>query len=92
MDAFWDLDLAAAQRGLAATERAFPDHPLAPLEARRARELAAADFDLVGERRRQGFLLALGALAVAAALACAAGLARQGGRGRGSLRTPTERG
>ncbi len=92
MDDFWDLDLAAAQRGLAGAERAFPDHALAAREAQRARELASADFDLVGERRRQGFLLALGALAVAAALACAAGLARQGGRGRGSLRTPTERG
>lgn len=92
MDRFWDLDLTAAERGLAAAGRAFPDHTLAALEARRARELALADFDLVGERRRQGFLLALGALAVAAALACAAGLARQGGRGRGSLRTPTERG
>lgn len=92
MDDFWNLDLAAAQRGLAAAERAFPDHALAAREARRARELAAADFDLVGERRRQGFLLALGALAVAAALACAVGLARQGGRGRGSLGTPTERG
>ena len=92
MASFWDLDMAAAQRGLAAAERAFPDHTLAAREGRRARELAAADFDLAGERRRQGFLLALGALAVAAAVACAIGLARQGGRGRGSLRTPTERG
>ena len=92
MAAFWDLDMAAAQRGFAAAERAFPDHTLAAHEGLRARQLAAADFDLVGERRRQGFLLALGALAVAAAVACAIGLARQGGRGRGSLRTPTERG
>ena len=92
MAAFWDLDMAAAQRGFAAAERAFPDHTLAAHEGLRARQLAAADFDLVGERRRQGFLLALGALAVAAAVAGAIGLARQGGRGRGSLRTPTERG
>ncbi|HEX2503081.1 MAG TPA: serine protease [Miltoncostaeaceae bacterium] len=92
MAAFWNLDLAAAQRGLAAAERAFPDHALAGLEARRARELAGADFTLVGGRRRQGFLLALGALAVIAAAACGLGLARQGGGGRGSLGTPTERG
>jgi S1-C subfamily serine protease len=91
MNAFWDLDLAAAQRELAAAQRAFPDHALAGLEARRARELAVADFTLVGERRRQGFLLALGALAVIAAAACGFGLARHGGRGQGSLGTPTER-
>ena len=76
MAAFWDLDMAAAQRGFAAAERAFPDHTLAAHEGLRALQLAAADF----------------ALAVAAAVACAIGLARQGGRGRGSLRTPTERG
>jgi S1-C subfamily serine protease len=92
MVAYWGLDLAAAQRSLAAAERAFPDHTLAGLEARRARELARADFALIGGRRRQGFLLALGALAVVAAAACGVGLARQGGRGRGSLRAPTERG
>lgn len=92
MVAYWGLDLAAAQRSLAAAERAFPDHTLAGLEGRRARELAQADFALVGDRRRQGFLLALGALAVFAAVACGVGLARQGGRGRGSLRAPTERG
>jgi Trypsin-like peptidase domain len=92
MTAFWGLDLAAAERRLTAAARAFPEHTLALREARRARELAAADFALAGERRRQGFLLALGALAVAAALACGFALARQGGRGRGSLRAPTQGG
>jgi hypothetical protein len=93
MSAFWRLDLEAAQRGLAATLAAFPDHTLAEREAARARGLAAADFDLVGERRPQGFLLALGALAVVAALACGAGLARSWRRGGGAaLRAPTERG
>jgi S1-C subfamily serine protease len=92
MAAYWSLDLASAQRSLAAAERAFPDHTLAGIEARRARELARADFALVGDRRRQGFLLALGALAVVAALACGIGLARQGGRGRGSVGAPTQRG
>jgi hypothetical protein len=92
MASFWGLDLAAARRGLSATLDAYEDHTLAAREERRARALAAADFTLVGERRRQGFLLALGALAVAAALACGVGLARQGARGRGTLRAPTEGG
>ena len=92
MTSYWDLDLAAAERGFAATQRAFPDHTLAAREGLRARELARSDFHVVGERRRQGFLLALGALAVVAALACGAGLARTGRRGRGSLDAPTPRG
>lgn len=93
MGAFWNLDLAAARRGLEATEEAYPDHTLAALERRRAGDLARADFDLVGERRAQGFLLALGALALAAAIACGFGLARGSRRGgRGALRAPTERG
>ena len=54
MDRFWDLDLAAAQRGLAAAGPGLPrPHARGPRGAR-ARELAVADFDLVGERRRQG--------------------------------------
>jgi hypothetical protein len=65
---------------------------LAAREGLRARELARSDFHVVGERRRQGFLLALGALAVVAALACGAGLARTGRRGRGSLDATTPRG
>jgi hypothetical protein len=89
---FWGLDLAGAQRGLEATLGAFEDHTLAAREERRARELAAADFGIVGERRRQGFLLSLGALAVVAALACGVALARRGRRGGGSLGAPTERG
>ncbi len=92
MTSYWDLDLAAAERGFAATQRAFPDHTLAAREGLRARELARSDFHVVGERRRQGFLLALGALAVVAALACGAGLARTGRRGRGSLDATTPRG
>ncbi len=92
MTAFWSLDLATAQRRLAAAQRVFPPHTLAAREAARARELAAADFTLLGERRRQGFLLALGGLAVVAALACGLALARQGGRGRGSLGAPTQKG
>ena len=92
MAEFWDLDLAGARRGLAATLAAFPDHTLAEREEARARELAAAEFDLVGERRRQGFLLALGALAAVAAVTCGLGLARLRGRGGGSLGAPTKGG
>lgn len=92
MASYWALDLPAARRGFAGTLAAYPDHTLAALQERRAGELAAAGFTLEGRRRPQGFLLALGALAVVAALACGWGLARRSARGRGSLPAPTERG
>lgn len=84
MTAFWDLDFAGAQAGLAAARREFPPHALAGVEGARAAALADGEFTLTGRRRHDG-LLAVGVLAVVAALACAVGLLlpvlRDGGRG-----------
>jgi hypothetical protein len=76
MGSFWTLDFPAAERGFASTLAAFEDHTLARRETARAAGLADADYRLRGERRVQGFLLALGALAVVAAAACGIALAR----------------
>lgn len=74
--AFFGLRLEAAQRGFARTLAGFPQHALAGVLQERAAELARADLRLVGRRRPQGFLLALGVLAALGAAGCAIGLAR----------------
>ena len=89
MTSYWDLDLAAAERGFAATQRAFHDHTLAAREGC-GRAVARSHFHVVGERRLQGFLLALGRWRSRAALACGAGLARRGGVGEDPGRADAE--
>jgi len=76
MDALWRLDLAPAQTGFSSTLASFSAHTLAPQERARAQELAASTFRLRAADRRQGVLLAVGALALLAAAACAVALAR----------------
>lgn len=88
MDAFWDLDYAAARAGLAETRRIFPAHALAGREEARAAALSAAGLELTASGRGRGALLAVGAVSFALALGCAAllvapGLQGPGGRGRG---------
>jgi hypothetical protein len=88
MAALWALDLDAAEAGFGRTLRADPAHALAERERTRVRELAASAFSLRAEDRREGILLAVAILAIAAAAGCAVALAwpsltRSEGRGGG---------
>lgn len=62
MEHLWALDPAAAGTAFDATLAVFPDHTLAARERTRATALAAAGYDLGGDRSR-GLLLGVGALA-----------------------------
>lgn len=88
LDRLWALDVAAAERDLAALRRAFPDHTLAQAQALRAAGLAGGDYAIAGDGRLRSLLLGVGILAAVLALGCAARLwwlSAAGRRGPGPM-------
>lgn len=87
LERLWALDVRGAERDLAQVRAGFARHTLAQSEALRAADLARADYELGGTRRRRDLLLTVAGIAALAALACAARLAWVRAAGRGPRRT-----
>ena len=75
MRRLWRLDVAGAERDLAAVRRIFPHHTLAEAQGVRAAGLARAGYAVTGGGRRHEFLVALAIVSLVLAGACAARLA-----------------